>query len=501
MPFEQENGECQITVYPKRKLGTVDPMIFGHFTEHAFRCIYEGLYDPQSEFADEADLRKDVVNAIKDVKPAVIRYPGGNFASAYHWEDGVGPKDQRKRLFEFAWKAEESNRFGTVEFIEFCRKVNAQPHICVNMGSGTAEEAMHWVEYCNGTGDTYYANLRQEHGYAEPFGVKYWGLGNEMMADWQFGYLNAKDYARKALHFATAMRSVDPDIILVADGFGGTDWDLEIIKVLAEHIDYISYHHYSAIGDRCFDMDDYLQLMAISESIDKDLNLVRSVIEAVCGNVDSPIKIAADEWNMISWDFDKREENSEYTLINALVTASTLNTFIRNCNIVGMANYSPFINITGAVYTHDKGIVLRPQYYAFKLLSNNTGTALVDSFVECEQFEVTFPMQKPVKHCTAEIKYIDVVSTLDEKGNKLYLSIVNKHPEKVVSTSIQVRDVDLKPKAKVLRIYNENKDAFNSVDSPDRIGIQEESFEIKDDSHFTISIPQHSANVIVLELK
>jgi alpha-L-arabinofuranosidase len=118
------------------------------------------------------------------------------------------------------------------------------------------------------------------------------------------------------------------------NGFGGTDWDLEVIKVLAEYINYISYHHYSAIGDRCFDMNDHLQLMAISESIDKDLNLVRSVIEAACGDVDSPIKIATDEWNMISWDFDKCEENSEHTLTNALITVSVLNTFIRNYNIV-----------------------------------------------------------------------------------------------------------------------------------------------------------------------
>jgi alpha-L-arabinofuranosidase len=134
-----------------------------------------------------------------------------------------------------------------------------------------------------------------------------------------------------------------------------------------------------------------------------------------------------------------------------------------------MANYSPFINITGAVYTHDKGIVLRPQYYAFKLLSNNTGTELVDSFAECEQFEVTFPMQKPIKHCTAEIKYIDVVSTLDEKSKKLYLSIVNKHPQKAISTLVNVNDIDLKPNAKVLRIYNENKNVFNQVDSQDQI--------------------------------
>ena len=163
------------TEYPKYP---VEPKVFGHFTEHAFGNIYGGMYDPDSAMADEQGLRTDVLSLMREVKVPILRYPGGNFVSNYHWEDGVDPKEKRRRVFEYAWLTEESNQFGTADFIALCRKVGAEPLICVNMGSGTPEEAMHWVEYCNGTGNTYYANLRRQHGYEAPFHVKYWGIGN-----------------------------------------------------------------------------------------------------------------------------------------------------------------------------------------------------------------------------------------------------------------------------------------------------------------------------------
>ena len=137
--------------------------------------------------ADERGFRRDVLAAIKSLKVPNIRWPGGNFVSAYHWMDGIGPKDERPRKMELAWNTVESNHFGTDEFIQFCREVGTEPYICVNMGNGTMDEAQHWVEYCNGVEDTYYANLRRKNGYDEPYRVKYWALGNEVfraLEDW-----------------------------------------------------------------------------------------------------------------------------------------------------------------------------------------------------------------------------------------------------------------------------------------------------------------------------
>ena len=156
----------------------------------------------------------------------MLRWPGGNFVSGYHWLDGVGPADQRPRRIELAWYAEESNRFGTDEFIEYCRELGTEPYICVNMGTGTMDEAQAWVEYCNGTGNTHWANLRRTHGHPEPYSVRYWGLGNEMYGGWQIGSLNADDYVKKARAFAMVMKRTDPSIELIGCGQNGwSDWD------------------------------------------------------------------------------------------------------------------------------------------------------------------------------------------------------------------------------------------------------------------------------------
>jgi alpha-L-arabinofuranosidase len=188
-----------------RRLGTVDRRIFGQFIEHIGRCIYGGVYDEGSPLADARGFRRDVLDAARPLRIPILRWPGGNFVSGYHWLDGVGPRDRRPRRSELAWYAEESNRFGTDEFIEYCRVLGTEPFICVNMGSGTMDEAQAWVEYCNGTGNTSWANLRRQHGHAEPYRVRYWGLGNEMYGGWQIGNMNAHDYVKKARAFAMVM--------------------------------------------------------------------------------------------------------------------------------------------------------------------------------------------------------------------------------------------------------------------------------------------------------
>src|SRR5207253_126738 len=215
----------RISIDLRRRLGTVDRRIFGQFIEHIGRCIYGGVYDEGSPLADARGFRRDVLDAARPLRIPILRWPGGNFVSGYHWLDGVGPRDRRPRRSELAWYAEESNRFGTDEFIEYCRVLGAEPFICVNMGSGTMDEAQAWVEYCNGTGNTSWANLRRQHGHAEPYRVRYWGLGNEMYGGWQIGNMNAHDYVKKARAFAMVMKRTDPSIQLIGCGQNGwSEW-------------------------------------------------------------------------------------------------------------------------------------------------------------------------------------------------------------------------------------------------------------------------------------
>ncbi|MGI9123036.1 MAG: alpha-N-arabinofuranosidase, partial [Rubrobacter sp.] len=209
---------ARIKIDPDRRIGELDRRVFGGFIEHLGRCIYGGVFDEGSSLSDDRGYRRDVLEAARGLRIPILRWPGGNFVSGYHWTDGIGPREERPRKTELAWFSEESNRFGTDEFIEYCRLMGAEPYICVNMGTGTMDEAQAWVEYCNGTGDTYWANLRRRNGHEEPYNVKYWGLGNEMYGEWQIGALSAEDYVRKAREFAKVMRWTDPSIELVGCG-------------------------------------------------------------------------------------------------------------------------------------------------------------------------------------------------------------------------------------------------------------------------------------------
>lgn len=164
----------------------LDYLTVAHYPRHMGRCIYGGLYEPENpnNLSDEKGFRKDVISCFKELQVPVVRYPGGNFCATYRWQDGIGPKDKRPVRPELAWEGIEPNTFGTDEFMQWCDVVGAEPYLCLNMGTGTLEDALAWLEYCNGDKNTYYANLRRQNGHEKPYEVKYWALGNEMWGPW-----------------------------------------------------------------------------------------------------------------------------------------------------------------------------------------------------------------------------------------------------------------------------------------------------------------------------
>jgi len=195
------------------------------------RCIYGGIYDPGNKLSDENGFRKDVIEALKELNIPVVRYPGGNFVATYHWLDGVGPRDHRPSRPELAWLGTETNQFGTDEFLKWCEILGTQPYFALNFGTGTLDEALGWVEYCNGTGNTYYANMRRKNGRENPYNVKYWALGNEMYGPWQVGQMTKEAYAEKAWQWAKALKLLDPTLELILCGQDGlSTWDTYVIK-------------------------------------------------------------------------------------------------------------------------------------------------------------------------------------------------------------------------------------------------------------------------------
>ncbi|MCC7355299.1 MAG: alpha-N-arabinofuranosidase, partial [Anaerolineae bacterium] len=318
----------KIKIDLERRIGAIDPMVYGGFIEHLGRCIYGGIYEEGSPLSDERGFRRDVMEALRGLRMPVLRWPGGNFVSGYHWLDGVGPVDERPRRTELAWHTEESNRFGTDEFIEYCRRLNVEPYICVNMGSGTMDEAQAWVEYCNGTGNTYYANLRRRNGHEEPYNVKYWGLGNELYGSWQIGALSAEDYVKKAIEFAKVMKWTDPSIKLIGCGQNGwQEWDRVALEGLARHVDYHSIHIYTGSHD-------YYSNVFGPHQAEYALRVCQAMIDRVRyeQKIGHPITIAYDEWGI--WIQATAAESGlqeRYRLSDALACATYFNIFIRQC--------------------------------------------------------------------------------------------------------------------------------------------------------------------------
>jgi len=376
----------RIAIAPARPLGAIDRKVFGGFVEHLGRCVYGGLYEEGSPLSDERGFRKDVLGLLRDLRLGTLRWPGGNFASNYHWQDGIGPKDARPRRPELAWGGEESNRFGTDEFLAYCAELGTEPYICLNMGTGTLEEALAWVEYCNSARDTAWAARRRANGRDEPYGVRYWALGNEMYGDWQVGAMSADEYVREATRWARAIRMLDPGAVLVGCGeTGWTDWDRVVIEGLTGLVDYHSIHLYTG-------SDDYWTNVLQPHQAERAIRSAAAMIERAAyrkgaGRVP---RIAYDEWNVwyrvMTVDLAER-----YTFADALAVATYLNIFVRNSRWVTMANLAQMVNAIAPIVATPETAVVQPTYYPVLLHARAALDTAVDVHVEGETVRPEFP--------------------------------------------------------------------------------------------------------------
>ena len=362
----------KLEINPRRELGKRDKKIFGHFLEHFHSQIYGGIFDPTSTFSDSSGYRQDVIEALKRIEVPIIRWPGGCFVSAYHWKDAIGK--QRTPYFDKAWRVEESNLFGTDEFIEYCRLLGAEPYICTNAGTGSPEEMSDWVEYCNLPSEGKWAKLRIENGHPEPYKVKYWSIGNENYGDWEMGAKNLREWGRFVKESAKMMKRVDPNIELLAASISDLDWNLNLLREAGNYLDWISIHDYWDHLGQVNDLSNYETCMAYTMEIEKPILKTKNILGSL-GYL-GRIRIAYDEWNLRGWhhphinsgteDYitprDKNDINSSYTMADAVFTACFLNQCHKHSDVVGMANFAPTVNTRGAIFTHQDGIVLRSSY-------------------------------------------------------------------------------------------------------------------------------------------
>ena len=300
----QGTGSTTVYIDSRRRLNPLDRNLFGSFLEHLGRAIYEGIYDPGSSLSDSDGFRKDVIEEVRKLGVPIIRYPGGNFVSGYHWLDGVGPKEKRPRVLDKAWDSLETNQFGTNEFMAWIKRVGSEPLLAVNLGTGSPEMAAALVEYCNVASGTQWSDLRRSHGVEQPYNVKSWCLGNEMDGPWQIGHMSASEYGLKAADAGRQMRYVDPALQLVACGSSGPtrpgylEWDYEVLEQCFDYVDAISLHRYFDNTDETG--GDSSKFLALNLSMERQIEEVASVCDFVQGVKRSPKKLwlSFDEWNV-----------------------------------------------------------------------------------------------------------------------------------------------------------------------------------------------------------
>lgn len=447
------------------------------------RCIYGGIYDPGNPLSDPTTgCRLDVMDALRSLSVPVVRYPGGNFVATYHWLDGVGPLASRPKRPELAWLGTEPNTFGTDEFLAWCEALGTQPYFALNFGTGTLDEALAWVEYCNGAGDTHYANLRRANGRSEPWNVKFWALGNEMWGPWQVGQMSSASYAERAFQWGKALKLLDPSLVLILCGKeGATSWDFDVLKscilpvvsplgtTALPIVDMHSIHLYTASTAHT---PNVIAPRAAERSIEIASALIDlAFIENGCPPTQAKPSICFDEWNV--WDpvraVGSLGAEERYSLSDALAVGVWLNVFVRQAGCIGMANIAQSVNVISPLMTTKTGIVKQTTWWPLWLFCRFMKGKLVACHVSGEEYDgVTKPLWL---RGVARTPWLDVSATRDVDG-WVSVCVVNAHESRGF-------DVDFQGASGAVQVFTVTgaDPTVTNMDGVENVGVEESSWD------------------------
>lgn len=430
--------KAKLKVQRHQEISEIDARLYGSFVEHLGRAVYNGIYEPTHQSSDSEGFRDDVKQLVKELNVPLVRYPGGNFVSGYKWEDGVGPKENRPRKLDLAWRTIETNEVGVHEFAKWAKEVDAEVNMAVNLGTRGIEEAIELLEYCNFESGTYWSDLRKEHGTEEPFGFKTWCLGNEMDGPWQIGHKTADEYGRLAAETAKAMKLVDSTIDLVVCGSSSStmptfgDWERIVLEHTYEYVDYLSLHCY--YGNRDNDLENYL-----AQSLDMD-QFIKTVV-SICDYVkvkkgsDRQINLSFDEWNvwyhsndqddaMEPWQVAPPLLEDIYNFEDALLIGCLLITLLKNSDRVKIACLAQLVNVIAPIMTENDGETWKQTiFYPFMQVSNYGRGVVLTPSVESEAYSA-----KGFKH----VPYLESIATYNEENNELVVFAVNRSQDEAL---------------------------------------------------------------------
>jgi len=363
----------------------ISPNIYGHFAEHLGRCIYDGLWvGPDSPIPNIRGIRSDIVEALKDIRIPVLRWPGGCFADEYHWKDGIGPRESRPAMLNTHWGGvTESNHFGTHEFLDLCDQLGCEPYICGNVGSGTVREMQEWVEYLTFAGHSPMADLRRSNGREHPWAIKYWGVGNE---NWGCGgNMRPEYYADEYRRYQTYLRNLsDNRLFKIACGANGDDfrWTEVLMDIAGRYMHGLSLHYYTAPGEwrtkgsaTDFGPESWFEVLRKTLRMEEIVSGHSAIMDRY--DPEKRVALIVDEWG--TWYAVEPGTNPGFlyqqnTLRDALAAGINLNIFHSHSDRVRMANIAQTVNVLQAmVLTDGERMLLTPTYHVFHMYQVHQG--------------------------------------------------------------------------------------------------------------------------------
>jgi alpha-N-arabinofuranosidase len=441
-------AQARITLARDATVGEVPRRLFGSFVEHMGRCVYSGLYEPGHPAADDAGFRTDVLELVHELGPTVVRYPGGNFVSGYNWEDGVGPAGSRPRRLDAAWHSVETNAFGLHEFMDWSRLAGVEAMLTLNLGTRGIDAARSLVEYANHPGGTFLSDLRRANGADQPFDIRLWCLGNELDGPWQIGHKTADEYGRLARETAKAMRAVDPAIELVAVGSSNSgmptfgEWEHTVLSHAYEEVDYISLHAYYQEDD-----GDAASFLSCALDMDQFIESVVATADAVRahGRYSKRIHLSFDEWNVwyqrgrdtddqisrvraSSWREHPRLIEDEYTMTDAVVVGTLLNSLVRHGDRVRIANQAQLVNVIAPIRTEENGPAWRQAiFWPFaRMAALARGRILLARVASDRMATARF----------GDADIVDASATWDEEASRVALFLANRSLDQAAEVTV-----------------------------------------------------------------
>jgi len=391
-------------------------------------------------------MRADTLELLKELNAPMYRWPGGNFVSGYDWRDGIGPRDKRPPRRNPAWTGAEHNDFGFNEFIRFCRMVKAEPMVTVNTGFGDAYSAATQLEYANGSTDTLMGAARAKNGMPEPFGVRYWAIGNEMWGRWQLGYMSLNHYVRKHNWVVDKMREVDPDIVPIASGNAG-QWSEGLLKNCTDHIDMIAEHFY--VQEKSDLVEHTSQ---IADNIKRKVEFHKQLRKKLDELEGRDIKIAMTEWNYWYGRHEFGELGTRYFHKDGIGIAKGLHEYFRNSDIIFLANYAQTVNVIGCIKTSKTAAAFETTGLVLKMYGNNFGT--VPAAV------------------AGDVEPLDVAAAWTNERNALTIGIVNPTKQRH-ELAMDLKGAQLTGSGRLWLIAHSDPMAYNEPGEESKVAIEE----------------------------